>query len=299
MKRINPIFKNNMYVKVRSMKLAMLILIYDAVLLFIALFGFEIGLNQNLNDNIDYSTALKVYTLLTCVEVLMVIAIMPSLTAVSISNEREKKTLDILLSTGIKPRKIIIGKFYEAELTIMLYIISALPVLSIVFTIGGIQVADLVKFLIEIITTTVFIGSIGILFSSLCKTTIRAMVSTFVTIFIILFLTVGIAVAAVYIFGFFEDRLAQGIDISKISYILIINPVIDILVMVFKQYGNINIIAEFIEKLGITTDMIKYWSLLSVIARLFLSLVFLWLSCRIIDPMKNRKPQKDIIDPED
>ena len=51
-----------------------------------------------------------IFITLTVVQVLMISFIVPIITSGAISQEREKQTLDILLSTSLRPIEIIIGK---------------------------------------------------------------------------------------------------------------------------------------------------------------------------------------------
>lgn len=53
----------------------------------------------------------QVFIAITVVQVLMISFIVPIITAGSISLEREKQTLDILLSTNLRPISIIMGNW--------------------------------------------------------------------------------------------------------------------------------------------------------------------------------------------
>ena len=165
--KINPVYGKEVKLRVRSLKFALTILFFNLGLVAIALFGFEMIFNVNMNNRIDYSAAITVYFVIICLEAAMVAFLVPVFTAGSIAGEREKQTLEILLTTVLKPRQIVTGKLMSSISMVILLVFSSLPVVSIVFTIGGISMADLMQFVVFIIVMSLFIGSMGVCASSI------------------------------------------------------------------------------------------------------------------------------------
>ena len=58
----------------------------------------------------DYSSFLRIYGLVVLLEFLLLLFITPSLTAGAISSERERETIDLMLTTQMKPSEIVSGK---------------------------------------------------------------------------------------------------------------------------------------------------------------------------------------------
>ena len=143
---INPVYGKEVKLRVRSLKFAMTILFFNLGLVAIALLGFEMIFNINMNYRIDYSAAITVYFVIICIEAAMVAFLVPVFTAGSMAGEREKQTLEILLTTVLKPGQIVIGKLMSSISMVVLLVFSSLPVVSIIFTIGGINMADLFQF---------------------------------------------------------------------------------------------------------------------------------------------------------
>ena len=64
--------------------------------------------------------------------------IVPAVTASSISGERERQTLDLMLTTRMSAGQIVGGKLLSALSTLLLLILSSFPAVAMVFVYGGI-----------------------------------------------------------------------------------------------------------------------------------------------------------------
>ena len=112
--RINPVYGKEIKLKVRSVKFAIIIFLFNLMLGIIAITGFEVMFNMHLNPYVDYSGAAKVFYILISMEIIAVMFLVPAFTAGSIAGEREKQTLDILLTTVLTPEKIVMGKLLSS-----------------------------------------------------------------------------------------------------------------------------------------------------------------------------------------
>jgi ABC-type transport system involved in multi-copper enzyme maturation permease subunit len=129
-----------------------------------------------------------IFILLSIFQVVLVCFIAPAFTAGQISLEREKQTLDLLISTPLRPGAIVVGKLLAALAFVVLMIISALPISAIVLMYGGAAVDDLLRQQLVLLVTALGLGSIGLFYSALLKRTQAATVLTYITM---LALTVG------------------------------------------------------------------------------------------------------------
>lgn len=66
---------------------------------------------------VSYSVPMNCYILMTYLLFILVVLSVPAVAGGSISLEREKKTLDVLLTTNLNPWRIITGKL-EARLAL-------------------------------------------------------------------------------------------------------------------------------------------------------------------------------------
>ncbi|MEO5987155.1 MAG: ABC transporter permease subunit [Candidatus Limnocylindria bacterium] len=130
----------------------------------------------------------SIFTLLSIFQLILVSFIAPAFTAGQISMEREKQTLDLLISTPMRPAAIVIGKLAAALAFVVLMIVAAVPITAIVLMYGGASVDDIVRQQVVLLATALLLGAIGLFYSALLKRTQAATVLTYITM---LALTVG------------------------------------------------------------------------------------------------------------
>lgn len=296
--KINPVYGKEVKLRVRSIKFALTILFFNLILIAIALFGFEILFNVNWNSRIDYSGAAKVYFVITCLEAMMVAFLIPAFTAGSIAGEREKQTLEILLTTVLKPRQIITGKLMSSISMVLLLVVSSLPVISIVFTIGGISMLDLLQFVLAVFVFSLFIGSMGMLSSAMVKRTVPATVFSFALVFIVCVVTAIVVLVANAAANIYYYNVMNGVgkvpDVTWAGYLLLINPAFTMLQMSMEQYAAESMVYALGSGLNghIITFVEENWFLCSMIVQLACTVVFVKLAAFFLDPLRKKKDKE-------
>ena len=143
--KTNPVYKRECMVSARSFRLALVLLVFNGILALVALLNMYSALAQvRLTAEVQYTGFLDLYMFVASLEFLMLILIMPALTAGSISGERERQTLDLMLTTCMTPADIVLGKLEAALGTMSLMVVSSLPILAMVFVYGGVAASDLI-----------------------------------------------------------------------------------------------------------------------------------------------------------
>ena len=140
----NPVLLKEVKLRFRSPKSFTGILFYlIAVCIFV--FGF-IFVTMKINGTSYFkpSESFVLFTLLSYIQLGLVLFITPGLTAGTISTEREKQTLSILLTTSQSSFQIISGKLLSSIAFLLLLIVAALPIYSLVFLFGGISPKEFV-----------------------------------------------------------------------------------------------------------------------------------------------------------
>ena len=110
----------------------------------------------------------------------------PAFTAGIITGEREKQTYDLLMTTLLRPRSIILGKMGAALAWLLLLVLAVVPLSSLSFLLGGVALEELVLALVVLLAATFFYGAIGLFWSSVMRSTIAAVVLALLTIGILL-----------------------------------------------------------------------------------------------------------------
>jgi ABC-type transport system involved in multi-copper enzyme maturation permease subunit len=129
-----------------------------------------------------------IFAALLMLMTLQVVFLAPSSTAGAISLEREKQTLELLVTTPISSLAIVVGKLLSALIYVFLLIAASIPLMAVVFVFGGVGPEDVVRGYIVLIVTALGLGSFGLLCSSIVKRTTAA---TAITIFGVLAITIG------------------------------------------------------------------------------------------------------------
>ena len=138
-----------------------------------------------------------IFAALLMLMTLQVVFLASSATAGSISLEREKQTLELLIATPISSLSIVVGKLLSALVYVFLLIAASIPLMAVVFVYGGVGPEDVLRGYIVLVATALGLGSFGLLCSSLVKRTTAA---TAITIFGVLAVTIG----TIFVLGFWQ-----------------------------------------------------------------------------------------------
>lgn len=294
MKRINPIYLKEIRIGVRTKKTGAVLFLYNGIIALFGLFFFYVVFDAGIrySGRINYSGILGIYVAIVALEFALVLFTIPGLTSGSISGEREKQTLDILLTTSLSPMQVIKGKLASSISVMILLAFSSLPILGLIFSIGGITIWNFLEFLILIIVTAIFIGSIGIFFSTLYKRTTAATVSSYG---VLLFLVIGTFVIVWAIKLVLQIRLVNQVADNSVYYyadignwilLLLINPAVTCFSMLQEQIGTGYDMSRLLSDYGIISDVIiNNWFLISLLIQLLISVILNIWSAHLLDPL--------------
>ena len=115
-------------------------------------------------------------------ELLLLSFIAPGLTAGAITSERERQTFDLLRTTLLSARSLVLGKLGSAFGYLFLLILTALPIQSLAFILGGVGMAEMVVSSLMLVVTALFFCTLGIFLSSLMRRTLPATISSYAAI---------------------------------------------------------------------------------------------------------------------
>ena len=152
--KMNPVYKREMMVSSRSMRMPLIITVFNGILAVVALLNMYSNVVQvRLTADVQYSSFLDLYEFVATIEFVMLMFIMPAITSGTISGERERRTLDLMLTTGLNSWEIVSGKLGAALVTMFLVIVSSFPVFALVFVYGGITGRDVLFMLLCFVTS--------------------------------------------------------------------------------------------------------------------------------------------------
>ncbi|CAG9606775.1 ABC transporter permease [Pseudoneobacillus rhizosphaerae] len=182
---VNPVLNKEFKLRFRTFKSFLGILFY-LLALAILIIGFVfIESMTNSQGYFKPDQSREMFMILSVLQLALILFITPGLTAGVISSERERQTLNIMLTTTQSSTSIIVSKLLSSISFLLLLIIASLPLYSIVFLFGGISPGQLLTMIGFYTFTIITFGSIGVLFSTLIRKTIVSMVTTYgVTLFL-------------------------------------------------------------------------------------------------------------------
>jgi len=272
--KINPILKNESKVGVRTFRFNLMVMLYVGILSIVAMRAYFIINSDKYGMGIDLSKFTILSFALACGQAVLLMFIVPVLTATSITGERERQTLDILLSTNLSPMKIVLGK--------LMSIISTMPIYAINFLVGGTSFKELIILTLFFISTTIYVGSIGIFMSTVFKSSKSSTVASILTV---LFIVIGtIIIGFVVISRDYYDALSNNTISTftiNLPFWLYINPTIEFIYILIKQNG----ISYF------APDLINYMNLnkifvISLINQGIVTLLLILLSAWRLNPVR-------------
>jgi ABC-type transport system involved in multi-copper enzyme maturation permease subunit len=135
----------------------------------------------------------------------LAISITPYYLGSAISEEKEKRSMDLLLATHVTNYEIVMGKFAARMLNLVGVVLAALPILAITQIWGGVDLRQLAEGLIAIFVSALGYASVGMLCSVLFRRTRDAVIAAYLAIFLL-----SLTIAAWGAFG----------SLSPIGYVL-------------------------------------------------------------------------------
>ena len=119
------------------------------------------------------------FTGVVWIELFLVTFIAPAFTASAISGERERQTYDLLRTTLLPAGNLVIGKLFSALAYIFLLLLSAIPLQSLSFILGGTDIPDMAIAILTLTVTSILLGAIGVYFSARLRRTLPASIATY------------------------------------------------------------------------------------------------------------------------
>ncbi len=120
-----------------------------------------------------------VFAGLVGIELFLVCFIAPAFTSGAISGERERQTYELLRTTLLPARSLVMGKLTSALSFIVLLLFAAVPLQSLAFLLGGVAPEEVMISLVVLLVTALASGSAGIFFSAVMRRTLGASVLTY------------------------------------------------------------------------------------------------------------------------
>lgn len=296
----NPVFNREMKVGSRSVRLPVVIFLFNGILSLVTLLNMYSAVEQvKTTAIIQYSSFINMFEFVTTIEFVLLMFIVPAVTASSISGERERQTLDLMLTTQMTAFQVVTGKLLSALSTLLLLIVSSFPAVAMVFVYGGITWGDAISLLLCYITVAFFAGSLGLCFSAVFK---RSTAATVVTYGVLIAVVAGTYYINKFAFSLSAMNVknsvaAMGFGDNGVKassggffYLLLLNPAATFLAILDRLVGGNGPLTKMKSYFGMTdTNLIMdNWMIASILIQLALAILMIYIAVRCVEPVKRR-----------
>lgn len=239
---INPILERELKTRMRTWKTPILLLVYLAILGFVVAMAFlaEYSSYSYGVQGFDPTVVTGIYIAISLFQLGLLMFILPVFTATSISGERERQTLDLLLCTDISPWSIIFGKMSAALSFVLLMIVAAMPFTGVILLFGGVTLFDLIKIMLFYMATAFMVSSIGMF----ATTHFKKNISSIVMSYIIFGATMALPVVGLIVVGIMSN--AAGFYDSAFATFME-EHIYDIMLLTFASnpyYGAVDLVTS-------------------------------------------------------
>ena len=273
---INPILKKDILVNSRTPKMIISITLINCLFTLIAATAF--AMSSGSGYQMYYSYIVKLFPILGGCELGIISMVLPVMTSTSISGERERQTLELMLTTPVKPSQIVLGKLASAMATTFMYMIATLPFLAVSFVVGGLGWKALLEFIGVVVYVDIYIGSFGMFYSCARRTSVSAAISTIITVVAIVLITYiggSVLLSAMY--------MTDSVDMYKVYHAGVmtcytINPFVWILDFAQQTFYARTVLPSLEQAGRYTVFMHEHITLISVIMNMAVASVMLRLA---------------------
>jgi ABC-type transport system involved in multi-copper enzyme maturation permease subunit len=221
------------------------------------------------------------------IELFLVCFVAPAFTAGAISGEREHRTFNLLRTTLLSARRIVLGKLLSALAYIVLLLLVAVPLQSLAFLMGGITVEEVVLSVELLLVTAITYGAVGIFFSTITRRTLTASILTYV---FALLMTIAMPLASMVMLIFspagggtiYGRPVLEAVMLYASGLITVLNPVATAVAteMMLQSHGMVFFFTETLSN-GTAMPLIAPWMAYTVLY-LVIALILVLLSIRYI-----------------
>lgn len=235
--RNNPVLRRELIERVRGVKVVVFITLWLALLTLILVLAYQGTVAINEGQQIDVASLGRVgrelYEWVLFGMLVLLLFLIPGLTAGAITGERERQTLVPLQMTMMRPRDIIVGKLSAALAFLVLLVVAALPLLAVSFLVGGVSFFDMLRGLAMLLFTGLVLGSVCVWISARLRRTTASTVLAY-------------GLSFLFAIGSFFGMLAWAItdasrgvdDVNPPAELLSLNPIAGIADVLPRSANN-------------------------------------------------------------
>lgn len=205
----NPIVAKELRSRMRTWRAGTVVLVYLAVVGLVGYAAYVQVVRSAVNVASLGHAGTVVFDALAVTVLVLLVLLVPGLVGGSVSGERERQTLDLLLCTPVRPARIVIGKLVASLLFVLVLLVASIPLFSAVFLLGGVSLSQVAVVVLVGTVTVVATGSLAML----CSVTLRRTTSSTICSYMAAFLLVVMPLLA----GFLVSLAGNGTAATTVA----------------------------------------------------------------------------------
>ena len=280
---VSPVLSKEIRQRFRTFRGSLVVFLYIGAVAAITL-GFIYLNNRSGMDMFQPSRSREIFIMLSMLQLVLIAFVAPGLSAGVISSERERQTLNILLTTRLSTASIILSKLISSLAFTLLLVIGTLPVYAVVTLYGGIAPNQLAGVFGLYFINMIFFGSVGVFLSTWIK---RTGVSTVVAYGFIFALVIGTALSSEMLEQYYRSQaylsMATVGEHGK-GFLPYETPQI---VWVLRSLNPVVVMASVFENISVTNLPVEPWKLFTYTYS-GLSFILILASIYILKPVKRK-----------
>ncbi len=185
----------------RSMVIMTIFLLVSLATAFVTYLGETSGFDGEF-DLIGQSVGRTMFEWVLILELIVMLFVVPGISAGAITGERDRQTLIPLQVTLIGPVGIFVGKVLSSAAFVVLMIVASTPILAVAYLLGGVAFSSIFWGVAALIVIGLLLAVIGVACSAFMRRTAAA---TLITYGVVLAITVGT------LFAFYVGAIVIGV----------------------------------------------------------------------------------------
>jgi ABC-type transport system involved in multi-copper enzyme maturation permease subunit len=200
---INPVLDRELRQRSRSARSMFLLTIFLGLLIGVMFLAYKAtettaGFAADPVSALTVQVGRSMFEWVLAAELVILLFIIPGISAGSIAGERDRQTLIPLQVTLVGPIGIFIGKVLASSSFILLLLIASAPVLAVPYLVGGISLSQVLLSLLSLLCIGFLMATMGVACSAVFRRTQTATLAAYAMVLVLTLGTVvGLAVLAV------------------------------------------------------------------------------------------------------
>lgn len=194
----NPVLQRELLVQLRQPLSFVVLGAYLLVLGLLVYSAWPQDLRLEMHVAVRPESSRRLVNLFLFSQYLLASLIVPSFAAASIAGEKERRTLELLLTTPLRPAAIISGKLLTALCYMLLLLVGSLPIITLCLPLGGTSWLELLATYFAMFCAVSTFGLMSLAWSSYFRRTMAALLVSYLSI-------LPLALLGALVWGAFES----------------------------------------------------------------------------------------------